>query len=165
MLADNPRLTARCSDVSEFMPPLRVIVDSRLRTPADAALFAGEGGVRIYHCADDSAALLALRAAGVELVSCESAGDKICLRAMLEDLAEVGVNSVLAECGPRMNGGLLGEGLVDELIVYQAAMVMGDGAHGMFSMASPESMADTPRFELTDLRRLGADLRLNYKVI
>ncbi len=165
VLADNPQLTARCSDVTEFLPPLRVIVDTRLRTPADAALFAGDGSVRIYHSADDAAASKALRAAGAELRSCGPADDKICLRALLEDLGQSGVNSVLAECGPRLNGALLAAGVIDELIVYQAAMVMGDGAHGMFSLPSPESMAETPRFELTDMRRLGADLRLNYRVI
>lgn len=165
VLADNPQLTARCSDPSEYLPPLRVIVDSRLRTPAGAALFAGGGIVRIYHCADDAAAVTVLRAAGAELRNCRSAEDKICLRAMLEDLGASGINSVLTECGPRLNGALLAADLIDELIVYQSAMVMGDGANGMFSLPSPVRMADTPRCELTGLRRLGADLRLNYRVL
>jgi diaminohydroxyphosphoribosylaminopyrimidine deaminase/5-amino-6-(5-phosphoribosylamino)uracil reductase len=165
VLADNPQLTARCSDVPEFLPPLRVIADTQLRTPADAALFQGGGSVRIYHGADRPSAVAALQAAGADLKSCESGGGKICLSAMLEDLAESGINSVLVEAGARLNGALLAAGLVDEVIVYQAAMVMGEGARGMFSLPSVESMADTPRFELAAVRRLGADLRLNYRVL
>ena len=81
----------------------------------------------------------------------------------MQRLAALQVNEVLVEAGPVLNGALLAAGLVDELIVYQAAHVLGSTARGMFDLPPLQAMSERPCFELLDVRRVGTDLRLTYR--
>jgi len=90
--------------------------------------------------------------------------DHLSLHALLDDLGQQGINNVLVEAGPRLNGALLEAGLVNELVVYQAPRVMGARAQGMFALETVERMADSIEFNLVGARRVGADLRLNYRM-
>lgn len=82
------------------------------------------------------------------------------LRAVLERLAVLEVNDLWVEAGPALNGALLDAGLVDELIIYIAPHLLGDGARGMFSISPPASLADRLALVIDDVRRVGADLRI-----
>ena len=76
-------------------------------------------------------------------------------------LAGRGVNEVHTECGPTLAGALLESGLVDEIVVYLAPTLLGDTARGMFTLPGVAAMRDRLRLEITDVTRLGADLRID----
>ncbi len=163
VLTDDPSLNVRDESLQMTAQPSRIIVDSRLRLPAAARLLSLPGQVRIFCALDDAAARSALQAAGAEIEVLAGRGPRVDLNALLARLGQLEMNELLVEAGPQLCGALLAEGLADELLVYQAAHVLGDESHGMFALPGLASMADRPAFELTDCRRIGVDLRLRYQ--
>jgi len=152
--ADNPRMNVRDPDIGR--QPLRVIVDSGLRTPADAAILPAL--VACHHA--DPAARAALEAAGAEVIELPGVEGRVDLAALLAVLAQRGVNELHVEAGAALNGALLAAGLVDEWVAYLAPMAVGDTARGLFAQPPLASLADAARFRLADVRQLGSDLRL-----
>jgi diaminohydroxyphosphoribosylaminopyrimidine deaminase / 5-amino-6-(5-phosphoribosylamino)uracil reductase len=164
VLADDPELTVRDEPSGELRQPLRVVADSRLRTPPTARILKAPGPVLVVGAAGQAAPPPALAGAGAEVrILAADAGGQVDLRALVGELAARECNEVLVEAGPALNGAFLTAGLVDELVVYQAPHVLGSTAHGMFSLPPLESMAARPAFRLADVRRVGADLRLTYR--
>lgn len=160
VLADDPRLDARIEDADCLAPPVRVIVDSHLRTPTAARLFSAPGRVLIATTGDTTSATPLLDA-GAEVVSLPGADGRVALGALMAALAERGVNEVHTECGPTLAGTLLESGLVDEVVVYLAPALLGDAARGMFMLPAVTAMGDRIRLEFTGVTRLGADLRID----
>ena len=158
---DNPRLTAR--DVPTTRQPLRVVIDSRLETPSDAAILAG-GGVLIAAAREDAARSAELVARGAEVICLPNAHGKVDLAALLEELGRRGINEVLVEAGTRLNGSLLREGCVDELLIYQAPLLIGDAARGMFGLDELVDLAGARRLEILERRAVGADLRIRARL-
>ncbi|MCX7156878.1 MAG: bifunctional diaminohydroxyphosphoribosylaminopyrimidine deaminase/5-amino-6-(5-phosphoribosylamino)uracil reductase RibD [Rhodocyclales bacterium] len=158
---DNPRLTVR--DVQTTRQPLKVVIDSRLETPNDAAVLEG-GNVLIAAAQDDAARSAALRARGAEIVLLPNAEGKVELADLLQELGRRGINEVLAEAGTRLNGSLLREGCVDELLIYQAPMLIGDAARGMFGLAELTDLAGARRLNIIERRVVGADCRIRARL-
>ena len=158
---DNPRLTAR--DVPATRQPLRVVIDSRLETPSNAAILAG-GGVLIAAAREDAARSAELVARGAEVICLPNAHGKVDLAALLEELGRRGINEVLVEAGTRLNGSLLREGCVDELLIYQAPLLIGDAARGMFGLDELVDLAGARRLEILERRAVGADLRIRARL-
>ena len=163
---DNPRLDVRLVETN--LQPLRVVIDSRLETPADARLLAPPGQVLIY-CAvpPDSRpqAAAALRAAGAELVCLAGLGGsqaKVDLAAVLADLGRRGINELHIEAGHKLNGSLLRAGLVDEMLVYLAPKLLGQGRE-MAAFGPLESLADALQWRWLDCSVVGEDLRLRAR--
>jgi diaminohydroxyphosphoribosylaminopyrimidine deaminase / 5-amino-6-(5-phosphoribosylamino)uracil reductase len=154
VLADNPRMNVRDFDIGR--QPLRVIVDSALRTPADAAILPAL--VACHHAEPETRA--ALEAADAEVIELPGADGRVDLAALLTLLAQRGVNELHVEAGAALNGALLKAGLVDEWVAYMAPMAVGDDARGLFAQPALISLADAARFRLADVRQLGSDLRL-----
>ncbi len=154
VLADDPRMTVRDLDVGR--QPLRVVVDSKLRTPADAAI----QPALVACCRAEPSARAALERARAEVVELPGADGRVDLHALLKLLAQRGVNEVHVEAGAALNGALLAAGLVDEWVAYVAPMAVGSDARGLFAHAALQSLADAARFRLTDVRQFGPDLRL-----
>lgn len=154
VLTDNPRMTVRELDIGR--QPLRVIVDSTLRTPARAAILPA---LVVCHRAEP-AARAALEAGGSEVVELPGAEGRVDLAALLALLAQRGVNEVHVEAGAALNGALLAANLVDEWVAYVAPMAVGDTARGLFAMPELTALEDAARFSLADVRQLGGDLRL-----
>ena len=82
------------------------------------------------------------------------------LEAALRLLGERGINEVQVEAGPGLAGALLRAGLVDELLLYQAPLLLGDSARPLFAGLGIEVMSRSRRFDLVDEARIGADRRL-----
>ncbi len=159
VLTDDPRLTARLDGVSR--QPLRVVMDSMLRTPPDARLLAGDGGVRIY-AGERSGAGKALEQAGATVVKLD--GDRPQPEAVLASLAEQeACNEVLVEAGPELAGAFLQAGVVDEILLYQAPHLMGDAGRGMFHLPGLDRMKDRMDLIIRDIRRVGEDIRLTLQ--
>jgi diaminohydroxyphosphoribosylaminopyrimidine deaminase/5-amino-6-(5-phosphoribosylamino)uracil reductase len=163
VLADDPSLTVReASADTRGRQPLRVILDSKLRTPVSARMLTLPGATLIYCCSDNHGE--ALSAAGAEVVMCGDQEGQVSLPLVLEDLASRGVNELLVEAGPTLAGKLLEAQLVDELVIYQAPHIMGSETRGMFRTPAWTGLADRQALRITDLRRVGRDLRITARV-
>ncbi len=162
VLADDPQLNVRELTDEVNRQPLRVILDSGFRTPPEARLLSVPGEVLIFGAGSmERKAALEGRGARVEVLA--STDGRVSLAAVMQRLAGLQINELLVEAGPVLNGALLTAGLVDELIVYQAAHVLGSTARGMFELLPLQAMNERPTFELLEVRRVGTDLRLTYK--
>ncbi|MBC5785002.1 bifunctional diaminohydroxyphosphoribosylaminopyrimidine deaminase/5-amino-6-(5-phosphoribosylamino)uracil reductase RibD [Ramlibacter sp. USB13] len=162
VLEDDPRLDVRLAPVGR-QPPL-VVVDSRLQTPADAALFAVPGRpVWIYAAAREPEAQQRLEARGATVTHLPGAGGKVDLAALLKDLGGRGVNELHVESGFKLNGSLLREGLVDEFLVYLAPRLLGAG-RGMVNIGPLAGLDDAVPLEFTDVQRVGVDLRVVARI-
>lgn len=148
--ADDPRLTVR--EVETSRQPLRVIVDSRLETPAAARILQGE---RVLVFAGKSGTL-----PNAEIVTLPNPSQKVDLPRMLEELARRGVNELHVEAGFRLNGSLAREGCVDEYLVYLNPSFLGDGAQGMLDLPSFSSLEERIKLRIVSLERIGEDLRI-----
>jgi diaminohydroxyphosphoribosylaminopyrimidine deaminase/5-amino-6-(5-phosphoribosylamino)uracil reductase len=159
VLRDDPLLTVRAPGVTR--QPDLVILDSRLRTPLRARLWQAAGRrVLIYTAvavADEPARRL--RERGAELIACPGAQGQIDLAALLADLARREVNELHVEAGSTLTGAFLHAGLADELLLYQAPLLLGAGA-GIADLKPPAALADATRWHIHDVQRIGPDLRL-----
>ncbi len=157
---DNPRLTVR--DVETPRQPLRVVVDSRLETPVDAHVL-GAGCV-IAAAASHVKPMQALQARGAEIMVLPNAAGKVELRDLMLELGRRGVNELHVEAGYKLNGSLLNEGLVDELLIYMAPTLLGDAARGMFHLPELEVLSGQRRLHIVDVRQIGTDIRILARV-
>ncbi|HEV7122540.1 MAG TPA: bifunctional diaminohydroxyphosphoribosylaminopyrimidine deaminase/5-amino-6-(5-phosphoribosylamino)uracil reductase RibD [Rhodanobacter sp.] len=161
VLADDPRLTVRLTGDEAFAPPLRVVMDRQLRTPAGSHVLDGSTPTLVLQgaaasCADG-------RFARVERAVVATPGDMIDLRAVLELLAGRGCNEVQVEAGPTLCGALFAAGLVDELLLYVAPLLLGDGARALLHLPTIADMAQRWRLQVLDQRQVGADWRLRLR--
>jgi len=154
---DDPQLNVR--DLDTPRQPLRVVVDSRLETPLTARLLQG-GPVLIAGAVDDAAKSAALRAAGAEVLILPNVAGKVELKDLLEELGRRGINEVHAEAGFKLNGSLMRESLVDELLLYLAPCLIGHDASGLFNLPELTNLSDKRLLQIRDLRQIGEDIRL-----
>lgn len=159
---DDPRLTVRYVETPR--QPLRVVVDSRLETPESARVLAG-APVLIAYARDDQDAAKRLQDRGAEVLCVPNPSGKVDLPTLFRLLGERGINEVLVEAGTRLNGSLLKEALVDELLVYLAPCLLGDAARGMASLAVPDDLSARLALRLRDVRLVGGDLRILAEVV
>jgi len=159
---DDPLLTVR--DVETTRQPLRVIVDSRLELPSSARVLEG-GSVLVAGAREDSRAISALREKGAEVVVIPNPDGKVELPELMRELARREINEVHVEAGHRLNGSLVAEGLVDELVVYLAPALLGNAARGMFEMPELTDLAGRRALAIRDVRRIGADIRIMARFV
>lgn len=157
VLADDPRLTVRLEGSQST--PIRVVADSALRTPADAALFDQPGPVLVVGAAPSPNAI-ALEEAGAE-VMIASGVDRVDLKAVMSELAAREINEVHTECGAELAGALLSADLVDEVVMYLAPKFLGGAARGVVDLPGLTALADADEFEISDIVRVGPDLRIS----
>lgn len=161
VLADDPSMDARVDD--PVKQPLRVIADSRWRTPPGSRILR-EPPLALVAGRADAAVPPALQEAGAECLPVPAAPDGgVDLAALLQMLGEREVNEVQVEAGARLCGSLLQAGLVDEILLYQAPVLLGDGAAGPFAFGPLESMAGRTHLERVESAYCGRDLRLRLR--
>ena len=154
---DDPQLNVRAVETTR--QPLRVVVDSRLETPLTARILQG-GPVLVAVAVDDEKRANLLRSAGAEVLLLPNASGKVELKDLLEELGRRGINEVHAEAGFKLNGSLLREGLVDELLLYLAPCLIGHAASGLFNLPELTTLNDKRCLKIHDLRQVGADIRV-----
>jgi diaminohydroxyphosphoribosylaminopyrimidine deaminase/5-amino-6-(5-phosphoribosylamino)uracil reductase len=155
--SDDPQLTVRAVETSR--QPLKVLVDSRLEAPPEARLFAA-GRTLVATAVDDREKAARLRDRGTEIVVLPNAAGKVELTDLMRELARRELNEIHVEAGFKLNGSLVAAGVVDELVVYLAPSLIGEGGQGMFNLPPIDDLAGRHRLEWRDVQRLGADLRL-----
>lgn len=161
VLADNPRLTVRLPEGEAFAPPLRVVLDRQLRTPTGSRVLDGSTPTLLIHaadaiCADD-------RFTAVERVAVMAQDGALDLHAVLALLAERGCNEVHVEAGAALCGALFAAGLVDELLLYIAPLLLGDQARPLLRLPCIDSMAERWNLRAISQRQIGIDWCLRLR--
>lgn len=164
VLADDPSMNVRMDNV-DVKQPICVILDSSLRMPVSAGLLALKRRVIILTCSTEQQKIDALQQAGAEVYYLDAdANQRLDLQKVLTFLAQQEINNVLIEAGSVLNGAMMQQGLIDECIVYMAPSILGDNARGLFAMPNVSKITDKIQLQLIDMRKIGVDIRLHYKV-
>lgn len=158
VLHDNPRLNVRLPDATR--QPLRVVVDSHLRTPPEAEIL--KGGALLV-CADDATRRLYPQT--TEILKLDNGQGQVNLAALLAELARRGINELHVEAGATLNGALLAQGLVDELLLYLAPKLLGGTARGLFDIPALTLMEQSITLDIKDVTHLGQDLRIRARIL
>jgi len=165
VLVDDPQLTARPDGQPAQRQPLRVIMDTQLRLPPAAGLLRGCGDTLVMTGPDaDAEKRAALGRAGAKVVCLQASGVEDRLREALRKLAgDYQINELMVEAGATLNGTLLRAGLVDEVIIYVAPLLLGHVGRPVFELAGIDSMQQRLPLEFIEARQVGHDLRLTYR--
>jgi diaminohydroxyphosphoribosylaminopyrimidine deaminase/5-amino-6-(5-phosphoribosylamino)uracil reductase len=160
VLQDDPRLDVRA--VATPRQPRRVIVDRHAQTPVDARVLDGGNAIIVTNGARNPR-----WPSGVDVLALPDADGRVDLRALMRELADRGVNELHAEAGGKLNGALLGAGVVDELLLYLAACLLGDPARGMaeFAGGGLARLDDRVPLSIHALDRVGGDLRVIARIV
>ena len=162
VLADDPSLNVRKNKAAR--QPARVIVDSHWRTPVKARLLDLPGQVLIAGL-EDKPVPDGLRKSVADCMSLPSLTGRVDLKALLHELAKRGINEVQVEAGATLCGSLIQQGLVDELLIYQAPIILGGAAVSPFMLPRLDNMDDRVHLDWVDSRYIGKDLRLRLKPV
>jgi diaminohydroxyphosphoribosylaminopyrimidine deaminase/5-amino-6-(5-phosphoribosylamino)uracil reductase len=165
ILADDPSLTVRDIDTLGRQP-MRIILDRHLKVPKEAKLFSQPGETlvfTVYGCPDKEKAM---KKAGHPVIRIDGSGEKDFLLGVLRYLAkEKEVNEILVESGPTLAGSLLQAGLVDELVIYMAPVLLGHEAQALLNLSGIMSLDARIKLEFTDTRMVGQDFRITLKPV
>jgi diaminohydroxyphosphoribosylaminopyrimidine deaminase/5-amino-6-(5-phosphoribosylamino)uracil reductase len=159
--SDDPRLDVRLPEATR--QPLRVVLDTQLRTPPSARIVPPPGQLLVLTASEDKERRMALEDAGASVAILPAGHGGLDLPAAMQHLAGLEVNELQAECGPVLAGALLSAGLVDELVLYLAPALLGMDARPLALLPGIASMADRMEFSISDLRRIGGDLRVTLQ--
>jgi diaminohydroxyphosphoribosylaminopyrimidine deaminase/5-amino-6-(5-phosphoribosylamino)uracil reductase len=156
VLIDDPYLTVRMGDDTPFVPPIRVVLDPGLATVARGHIREGGAPTLYLHAPD------ARMPRGVETdhAAVPVNGGRIDLEAVLKLLAERGINEVQVEAGATLAGAFLTAGLVDELLLYVAPVMLGERARPLFDGLHIDEMTERMHMRIVETRRIGEDVRV-----
>lgn len=157
VLEDDPQLNVR--DIDSPRQPTLVIVDSKLETPLNAKLWQTQREVWIYCAIEAADRRAALEAKGARVVCLPNALGKVDLHAMQQDLGQRSINELHIEAGFKLNGSLLGDGLVDELLLYLAPMLIGNGL-GIANLGPFASLSQALKLDIQNIASVGDDIRV-----
>jgi diaminohydroxyphosphoribosylaminopyrimidine deaminase/5-amino-6-(5-phosphoribosylamino)uracil reductase len=158
ILADDPAMNVRVPESDR--QPLRVILDSRLRTPSDSRVINREGKVLVVAVSDDPSRRQSLERQGVEIAIVPSVDGRPDLNEVLQLLAARGANEVWVEAGATLAGAFVAQGLFDELVIYVAPTLLGPDARALLALPQLASLEARPALRFTGSRVVGDDLCL-----
>ncbi len=154
--ADDPQLNVRAVDTPR--QPRRIVVDSKLEIAPDARVLQG-GGTWIVAASANPAKEAALRAAGHDVIMLPNASGKVDLQALMRELGRREINELHVEAGSKLNGSLIREGCVDELLLYLAPCLIGE-AQGMFALPALQKLDHKYQLRFHAITPIGEDLRI-----
>ncbi len=165
VIADQARLNVRLTAdelgiEGNVRQPVRVILDRELRLTPDLPILDGQGEIWIYTAALDTSRRAALLATGAHILDAPSSAEGLDLAFILRDLAAREINEVWIEAGARLGGAFLAQGLVDELIVYLAPVLLGHSARPLAALPEITQLNQAQHWQWQDVTRIGDDLRL-----
>jgi diaminohydroxyphosphoribosylaminopyrimidine deaminase/5-amino-6-(5-phosphoribosylamino)uracil reductase len=161
VLVDDPHLTVRLgkddagNDIP-FVAPLRVVLDPGLATVARGHIREG-GAPTLYLHAADARMPRGIDAPHTHVPVRAGLFDLV---AVLELLAQRGINEVQVEAGATLAGAFLAAGLVDELLLYVAPVMLGERARPLFEGLHIDAMTERLDMRIVETRRIGADVRV-----
>ncbi|MDM8560163.1 bifunctional diaminohydroxyphosphoribosylaminopyrimidine deaminase/5-amino-6-(5-phosphoribosylamino)uracil reductase RibD [Candidatus Parabeggiatoa sp. HSG14] len=173
VLADDPQLTVRKAELSHhwqlepitIKQPLRVIVDTHLSTPLNARMLSLPGQTVIFTTSKNKTVKSMLEKAGAHVIYQPGQEGKVDLNALCQRLAEeYEVNELQMETGATLSGSMLRAGLIDELVIYMAPLLMGNKARGLFNLPLEQMNQHLP-LDIVEIRAIGSDWRITARPI
>ncbi len=144
--------------------PLKVIVDSHLRIPLNAKILHKPNQVLMVSTVDNNDKAKKLKSLGVQIKVMKGKSGSVDLAQLIAYLGKQQINQVLVESGATLAGGLLNEGLIDELLVYTAPVIMGSSARPLLKI-NIEEMSQRLHIKPISLKTIGKDWRLRALII
>ncbi|MDE2430667.1 MAG: bifunctional diaminohydroxyphosphoribosylaminopyrimidine deaminase/5-amino-6-(5-phosphoribosylamino)uracil reductase RibD [Burkholderiales bacterium] len=160
VLADDPQMTVR--GVETVRQPLKIVVDSQLRIAPEAKLLRNGGAIVVCNQHESGTAVqkqASLIAAGAELLLMPEQNGQVDLNALLLELGRRQINELHVEAGARLNGALITAKCVDELLIYLAPKLLGQGA-GMFDLPVLTHVDQARELVVHEVMQIGADVRV-----
>jgi diaminohydroxyphosphoribosylaminopyrimidine deaminase / 5-amino-6-(5-phosphoribosylamino)uracil reductase len=158
---DDPQLTVRAIDTPR--QPQRIVIDSRLQISPHARVLDG-GSTWIVAAQADPEKEKMLRDLGHEVIMLPNLDGKVDLSLLMTELGRRQINELHVEAGFKLNGSLIREECVDELLVYLAPSLLGD-AQRMFNLPAAESLEQKKNLSFHEVKQIGADLRILARFI
>lgn len=158
---DNPQLNVRA--VSTPRQPPRIVVDSALQIDPAARVLEG-GGTWIFTARSNAEKEAQLRDRGAEVIILPNAEGKVDLPELLNELGRRQINELHVEAGAKLNGSLIREGCVDELLLYFAPSLLGNG-RGLFDLPMLDDLNDRHTLSFHEVKQIGVDLRILARFI
>jgi diaminohydroxyphosphoribosylaminopyrimidine deaminase/5-amino-6-(5-phosphoribosylamino)uracil reductase len=159
--ADDPQLTVRA--VATTRQPQRIVIDSRLEISPHAKILAG-GGTWIVAAVPNPEKEAVLRDLGAHILFLPNPQGKVDLPQLMQELGRRQINELHVEAGVKLNGSLLREGCVDELLLYLAPSLLGD-AQGMFDAPTLDDLAQRRKLAFHEVKQVGEDLRILARLV
>jgi diaminohydroxyphosphoribosylaminopyrimidine deaminase/5-amino-6-(5-phosphoribosylamino)uracil reductase len=156
VLVDDPNLTVRLGDDTPFVPPLRVVLDPGLATVTRGHIREGDAPTLYLHAPDAKMP----RGIDAQHAHVPVRDGRFDLHAVLKLLADRGINEVQVEAGATLAGAFLVEGLVDELLLYVAPVMLGERARPLFDGLHIDAMTERLALDIIETRRIGDDVRV-----
>jgi len=153
---DNPQLNVRAVETPR--QPRRIVVDSNLQTSPDASVLAG-GGTWIVAAQSNPEKEARLRDQGAEIIFLPNTQGKVDLPALMLELGKREINELHVEAGYKLNGSMIRESCVDELLLYLAPSLLGD-AQGLFNLPKLDALDGRRALAFHEVKQIGADLRI-----
>ncbi|MEB0137308.1 bifunctional diaminohydroxyphosphoribosylaminopyrimidine deaminase/5-amino-6-(5-phosphoribosylamino)uracil reductase RibD [Actimicrobium sp. CCC2.4] len=154
--ADDPQLTVRA--VATPRQPRRIVIDSRLEIDLQARILQ-DAPVWVVCAQADPGKQAVLESLGHEVICLPNAAGKVDLPGLMRELGRRQINELHVEAGFKLNGSLLREGCVDELLLYLAPSLIGD-AQGLFDLPALTSLSGKTVLAFHDVKQIGPDLRI-----
>ncbi|MEX2462129.1 MAG: bifunctional diaminohydroxyphosphoribosylaminopyrimidine deaminase/5-amino-6-(5-phosphoribosylamino)uracil reductase RibD [Paenibacillaceae bacterium] len=156
VVVDNPKLTTRLSVAA--LDPIRIFIDSKLRTPPNASALQQTGRTIIVTTEQASVEKIEkLLEAGAEIIKA-GAGPRVDLPEAMKQLAAQEIGSILLEGGGRLNGAMLAQKLIDKCYLFYAGKIIGgDGAPSNFSFDGFAKMSEAVWLDRLKLEQFGSD--------
>lgn len=164
VLADDPQLTVRLpgSDAVQTHQPRKIIVDTQLRTPIGAKLFQS-GSVTIFHATKNAERENFLQSSGAQLQylpdDLSAVNVHVNLTEMMQVLGREQVNELHVEAGAKLSGALIQAGCVDELLLYLAPKLLGQGA-SMFALPELQRIDEAQQLKIYEVQQVGEAIRI-----
>lgn len=165
VLADDPSLTARVGSALNKLAsrqPLRIVLDSRLRTPLKAKVLALQDKAKTMIATTIAAPAVrrsALQKKGIEVLIVPAVEGQVSLPALLKELGRRGITSLLLEGGGEVNASMLKAKLIDHVRLYMAPLLLGgQNAKGVIGGESPARLAGAIALQDVVTRFVGNDV-------
>lgn len=159
---DDPRMDVRLVETPR--QPRRILVDSRLEVNPAARILAKPGVLVVTAIDPPDERRSRIEDLGHQILCLPNAHGKVDLPALMRWLGTQEINEVHVEAGNRLNGSLLREGCVDELLVYLAPRLLGPGI-GMIDLPGMDRLPEQPELVFDEVTQLGPDLRIRARVL
>jgi len=162
--ADDPQLNVRL--VSAKRQPDRIVLDTQLRSPLSAKVWATGARRILLTVRPRTDAMEAMQARGVEVALVEpGTSGHVGIESALKTLGAMEINEVLVECGPKLAGGFLRSGLVDELVIYCAPALLGHEGRALAELPGISTLTQGIKLRFTDVRLIGPDLKITAQTL
>lgn len=175
VIIDNAKMTVRWSELGELKnsyikesirQPVRVVIDSKNRLTPELCIFKKESPILLIRNSIENIHQWPHFVTQVSLPLIENTDgeDKIDLNALIALLAKQGLNDILVESGANLAGAFIEQNLVDELILYQAPILMGGDSKSLLNMPNINQLSQARQIKFHDVRMIGTDLRITATI-